>query len=70
MIAEYKRDLKFFSDLRLEAKQDASETVDFSAYERQIRSLVDKHVVGEEVQEPQGAYLVNCLLYTSPSPRD
>jgi type I restriction enzyme, R subunit len=36
-IAAYKKDLKFFTELRIQARQDAQETVDFSAYERQIR---------------------------------
>lgn len=39
-IAEYKRDLRFFTNLRKIAKQDAQETVDYSAYEDQIRRLV------------------------------
>ena len=60
-IAEYKRDLKFFSEIRRAAKQDAQETVDFSAYEDQIRKLVDRHVIGEEIKESGGVYLVNEL---------
>lgn len=65
-IAVYKRDLKFFSELRRQAKQDAQETVDFSAYESQIRKLVDRHVVGEEVRESEGVYLVNELGKADP----
>ncbi len=60
-IATYKRDLKFFSEIRRVAKQDAQETVDFSAYEDQIRRLVDKYVVGEDIAEADGVYLVNQL---------
>jgi type I restriction enzyme R subunit len=60
-IARYKRDLKFFSDLRQTARRDAMETVDYSAYEEQIRRLVDKQVIGKEVREPQGVYLVHQL---------
>jgi type I restriction enzyme, R subunit len=60
-IETYKRDLKFFSELRRIAKQDAQETVDFSAYEDQIRKLVDRYVVGEEVRNADGVYLVNEL---------
>lgn len=60
-IVQYKRDLKFFTELRAEAKRDAQETVDFNVYEDQIRRLVDKHVIGEEVRESEGAYLVNEL---------
>ena len=60
-IATYKRDLKFFGDLRKMARQDAHETVDFSAYEDQIRKLVDRYVVGEKVAEAEGVFLVNEL---------
>lgn len=48
-IAAYKRDLKFFSDLRRIARRDAQESVDFSAYEDQIRKLVDRYVIGEDI---------------------
>ena len=60
-VRTYKKDLKFFSELRRIAKQDAQETVDFSAYEDQIRKLVDRYVVGEEVKNADGVYLVNDL---------
>jgi hypothetical protein len=50
-----------FTSLRKIAKQDAQETVDYSAYEEQIRRLVDKHVVGREVKEGDGVILVNEL---------
>jgi type I restriction enzyme, R subunit len=55
----YKNDLRFFTNLRKIAKQDAQETVDYSVYEEQIRKLVDKHVVGEQVKEGEGVILVN-----------
>lgn len=61
MIVEYKRDLRHFSNLRKIARQDAQETVDYSVYEEQIRSLVDKHVVGEAIKEPEGVYIVGEL---------
>jgi type I restriction enzyme, R subunit len=60
-ITAYKKDLKFFSDLRRIAKQDAQETIDFSAYEDQIRKLVDRYVLGEKVSEADGVFLVNEL---------
>lgn len=60
-IQTYKRDLKFFSELRRIAKQDAQETVDFSAYEDQIRKLVDRYIVGEEIRNSEGVYIVNEL---------
>ena len=60
-IAAYKKDLKFFGDLRKMARQDAQETIDFSAYEDQIRKLVDRYVIGEKVAEAEGVFLVNEL---------
>jgi type I restriction enzyme R subunit len=60
-IATYKRDLKFFTSLRQMAKQDAQETVDFSAYEDQIRKLVDRYVVGEDIVAGDGVVIVNDL---------
>ena len=60
-IRTYKNDLRFFTNLRKIAKQDAQETVDYSAYEDQIRRLVDKHVVGEQVKEGEGVIVVNAL---------
>ncbi|WP_425088189.1 type I restriction endonuclease subunit R [Stappia sp.] len=53
-IAIYKRDLKHFTDLRVWAKRASHETVDFSTYEKQIRDLIDKQVIGVEIKEPQG----------------
>jgi type I restriction enzyme R subunit len=65
-IATYKRDLKFFSNLRKIVKQDAQETVDFSAYEDQIRKLVDRYVIGEDVQNVDGVLIVNDLGKQAP----
>lgn len=65
-IATYKRDLKFFTNLRKMVKQDAQETVDFSAYEDQIRKLVDRYVIGEDVQNVDGVIIVNDLGKQSP----
>lgn len=61
LIARYKDDLRFFTSLRKIARQDAMETVDYSTYEEQIRRLVDKQVIGKEVREPEGVYLVHQL---------
>lgn len=61
MISTYKADLLFFSNLRKIARQDAQETVDYSVYEKQIRALVDKQVVGVQVNEPKGVYIVGEL---------
>jgi type I restriction enzyme R subunit len=61
LIARYKADLRFFTELRQTARRDAMETVDYSVYEEQIRKLVDKQVIGTEVREPEGVYLVHHL---------
>jgi type I restriction enzyme R subunit len=60
-VARYKQDLRFFAELRQTARRDAMETVDYGAYEEQIRRLVDKQVIGKEVREPEGVYLVHEL---------
>ncbi len=60
-IQAYKRDLKFFTELRVQAKHDAHETVDFTEYEDQIRKLVDKQVIGQEIIDPEGVILVGTL---------
>jgi type I restriction enzyme R subunit len=65
-IAAYKRDLKFFSNLRRMAKQDAQETVDFSAYESQIRKIVDRYVIGEDVVADGNLLVVNDLASQRP----
>ena len=65
-IATYKRDLKFFSNLRRMAKQDARETVDFSAYEDQIRKIVDRYVIGEDIAADGNLLVVNDLAKQTP----
>ena len=60
-IAEYKKDLKWFTEVRAQAKRDAQETVDFSVYEKQIRDLIDKQVIGVEIKEPGGIIDVTDL---------
>jgi type I restriction enzyme R subunit len=61
LIRRYKDDLRFFSSLRQIARVDAMETVDYSVYEEQISKLVDKQVIGKEVRDPPGVYLVHEL---------
>lgn len=60
-ISQYKKDLLFFNNLRKIARQDAEETVDYSAYDEQLRRLVDKQVIGESVKESEGVYIVGEL---------
>lgn len=61
MINTYKHDLQWFIELRKVARQDAQETVEFSAYEKQIRKLVDRDVVGVEITVGEGTYDVAKL---------
>lgn len=49
-IHRYKRDLKWFSDLRKTVRMDAHETVDYSEYEGQVRDLIDRYVTGVDVE--------------------
>ena len=57
----YKRDLRAFVDLRKQVREDADETINYDEYAEDIRSLLDKHIAGIEVKEPDGAYLVGNL---------
>lgn len=57
----YKQTLKMFVDLRKQIREDANETIDYDEYAEDIRQLLDKHIAGIEVAEPDGAYLVGNL---------
>ena len=57
----YKLDLKSFIKLRQQVREDAGETIDYDEFEADIRSLLDKHIAGIEVKEPEGAYLVGNM---------
>lgn len=48
-IAIYKADLKYFTSLRWAVQHIYAETIDYSAYERQVRQLLDAHVQAPEV---------------------
>jgi len=61
LIARYKQDLRFLGNVRQAARRDAMETVDYSEYEEQIRKLVDTQVIGTEVRESGGRYVVHKL---------
>lgn len=60
-VRAWKDDLAFFTGLRTIARRDALESVDYSAYEEQIRRMVDKQVIGNQVREPEGVYVVHKL---------
>ena len=53
-IRTYKKDLKFFTERRIQARRDAQEEVDFSVYEGQIRRMIDQQVIGKQIAEPEG----------------
>ncbi|MCU7939707.1 MAG: HsdR family type I site-specific deoxyribonuclease [gamma proteobacterium symbiont of Bathyaustriella thionipta] len=57
----YKDTLKMFVDLRKQVREDANETIDYDEYAEDIRQLLDKHIGGVEVKEPEGAYVVGNL---------
>ncbi|SFC09435.1 type I restriction endonuclease subunit R [Pseudoalteromonas denitrificans] len=57
----YKETLKMFVNLRKQVREDANETVDYDEYAEDVRQLLDKHIAGIEVREPDGAYLVGNL---------
>jgi len=57
----YKQTLKMFIDLRKQVREDANETIDYDEYAEDIGKLLDKHIAGLEVQEPEGVYLVGNL---------
>ena len=57
----YKKTLKSMSELRKQVREDAEETVDYDEYAENIRTMLDKHIGGVEIQESQGAYLVGNM---------
>jgi type I restriction enzyme R subunit len=57
----YKEALKMFVNLRKQVREDANETVDYDQYAEDIKTLLDKHIAGIEIKEPEGAYLVGNL---------
>ncbi len=48
-VGRYRRDLKYFLNLRTRTKQRYSEEVDYAEYEKRIQTLIDKHVGATEV---------------------
>jgi type I restriction enzyme R subunit len=62
----YKETVKQFSSLRQLVKRDAGETIDYDEYADQVRKLMDKHVVGVEVRDPEGVYEVGKMGQQKP----
>ena len=57
----FKATLKMFVNLRKQVREDANETIDYDEYADDIRQLLDKHIAGIHINEPEGAYLVGNL---------
>jgi type I restriction enzyme R subunit len=57
----YKETVKLFTSLRQIVKRDAGETVDYDQYAEEVKKLIDKHVVGIEVKDPDGVYEVGKM---------
>ena len=57
----YKETLKMFINLRKQVREDADETINYDEYAEDVRELLDRHIAGIEVKEPEGAYLVGNL---------
>ncbi len=60
-INHYKETLKQLSSLCQIIKMDAGEAVHYDEYANQVKRLIDKHVVGIEIREPDGVYAVGKM---------
>lgn len=57
----YKETLKQFDSLYRIAKLDAGETIAYDKYADLVKKLMDKHVVGVQIKEPEGIYVVEKM---------
>ncbi|MDF5166294.1 HsdR family type I site-specific deoxyribonuclease [Vibrio parahaemolyticus] len=57
----YKDTLKSMTSLRKVVREQADETIDYDEYAESIRTMLDKHIGGVEIQESKGAYLVGNM---------
>lgn len=57
----YKKTLKSMAELRKQVREDAEETIDYDEYAESIRTMLDKHIGGVEIQGSKGAYLVGSM---------
>lgn len=48
-VETYKRDLRFFHNLRAAVRQRYAETIDYKDYERRVRKLLDDHIRADDV---------------------
>lgn len=61
-IETYKRDIEFFERLRRIARNDAGLRVDYTAFDARIKAMIDKHVMGVGVAEPQAIYRIDKAM--------
>lgn len=66
----YKDTVRQLSVLRQQIKEDAGETVDYDQYAEQVKKLLDKHVVGVQVKEPDAVYDVSKMGRQKPKTLD
>lgn len=66
----YKDTVRQLSQLRRQIKEDAGETVDYDEYAEQVKKLLDKHVVGVQIQEPEAVYDVSKMGRQKPKTPD
>ncbi|MEZ8453622.1 type I restriction endonuclease subunit R [Vibrio splendidus] len=57
----YKKTLKSMAELRKQVREDAEETIDYDEYAENIRTMLDKHIAGVEIEESKGVYLVGNM---------
>ena len=63
-VETYKRDLRFFHNLRIAVKQRYAETIDYKDYEQRVRKLLDSHIQSSDVAtvvEPVDIFDVEAL---------
>jgi len=48
-VETYKRDLRFFHNLRIAVKQRYAEAIDYKDYEQRVRKLLDSHIQSSDV---------------------
>lgn len=58
---QYKETIKQLSSLRQRVQQDSGEKIEYKQYALQVKKLLDKHVAGVEVKEPDGMYEVGKM---------
>ena len=66
----YKETVKQLSFLRQLVQQDAGEKIDYDEYADQIKKLLDKHVVGVDIHDPEGVYEVGKMGQKPPEEWD